>query len=154
MTPRHKTAVIAVIVITTIVGVILVVRPESDGHEIETADPGVILERVSLVGNDKGVRQWELTAESLRQENSLVYLDHLDQMIIFAAEEPRYYLSADQGIWSPKQNELHLSSNVTVEDQSGFYLATNQLVWYGASEYIEFMGDTSVTIHRGGKGDE
>ncbi|NLM69892.1 MAG: LPS export ABC transporter periplasmic protein LptC [Firmicutes bacterium] len=151
---RHKAAITAIIIFTTIVGVMLLIRPESDGHEVETADPGVTLENVTLVGNNKGVRQWEVTAESLRQDNELIHLNRLDQMVVYEAEQPKYYLSAEQGVWSPKQNELHLSNNVVVEDQAGFYLATDQLVWHGTSESFEFMGNTSVTIHQGGKSDE
>ncbi|HHX01568.1 MAG TPA: LPS export ABC transporter periplasmic protein LptC [Firmicutes bacterium] len=151
---RSKAVITAAIVIITIAGVMLLIRPGSDGQEVEKSKPGVVLEKVALVGNDKGARRWELLAGTLRQEHELVHLDQVDQLVLLEQGQPKYYIYADNGVWSPRENQLQLHSNVIVEDGAGFHLTTEQLIWDGDSDLLEFMGNTSVIIGKGGEADE
>ncbi len=143
----------ALLIVVTFVGIIILVLPKGDGQELEEMVPGVTFENVSLVGNSGGLRQWELLAKNLRQDGELVYIDHLDRLILFEAQQPKYYVYADKAILFPNENQLRFNDNVVIQDQAGLEIVTNQLIWYGDTEFLEFLGDTTVTI-KGGNVDE
>ncbi|HKM18261.1 MAG: LPS export ABC transporter periplasmic protein LptC [Firmicutes bacterium] len=153
-TTRNKVISIAAIAAITIAGLMFAIRPGSDGQEIDTANPGVVLENVELLGSSKGIHRWKLTARTVRQESELVYLDHIDQLVLLEEGRPQYYIYADSGVWSPRDNRLHLYSNVVVDDGSGFDLNTDELVWDGERELMEFMGNISMNVNKGEKADE
>jgi len=75
-------------------------------------------------------------------------------LVLLEQGQPKYYIYADNGVWSPRENQLQLHSNVIVEDGAGFHLTTEQLIWDGDSDLLEFMGNTSVIIGKGGEADE
>lgn len=152
-TRRSKAIITAAIVIATIAGVMLAIRPDSGGQEAKT-DPGVVLERVELLGSEKGVHRWKLLAGVFRQEKELVYLDQIDQLVLLENGEPKYYVYAQSGVWSPRENQLRLEGGVVVEDRAGFSLATDGLVWNSQKGLLDFVGSITVTVIQGGEADE
>ncbi len=82
----------------------------------------------------------------LRQEKELVYLDQIEQVVLFQEGQPKYYVYADHGIWNRDQGWLQLNNNVTVDDQAGFHLRTNRLIWHADEEVFKFTGDTVIVF--------
>lgn len=148
---RRNILILVVSLVVVSLGLFFGLRSTADSEpQVTEESPGVHFENVELVGNQGGVRQWQLSSKSLRQEGELVYLDELDHVIVYEANLPKYYVEADRGVWNPSQDRLTLNDNVIVDDQTGFWLSTNNLIWYSAEESFEFMGDTTVKFDRGG----
>lgn len=154
-TVRSKAIITALIVIFTVVSVIMLIRPGSDGQEVEdNTTPGVLFENVALVGSDKGVRSWELAAGTLRPEKDRIYLDKVDRLVLLEDGEPKYYVYAGSGVWSPRENKLRLQGGVVVEDRTGFQLTVEELVWNSQDGLLDFVGNITVTVKQGGNGNE
>lgn len=144
---------IMMVVILGVGGLVFLFGLRSDNNSELKKDeviPGVHFDNVELVGNNRGIRQWQLFSKSLRQENELIFLDELDHVIVYEENLPKYYVEAEHGIWNTREDQLTLSNNVIVHDQAGFWLTTNNLIWYSTDEAFEFMGDTTVRFERGG----
>jgi len=143
---RKRTKIIGIIVIVSIT--ILAVYFRFNNHEQPEPEltPGVEFENVELVGIHQGNRQWELISRQIRQEKELFYLDQIEQVILFQEGQPKYYVCADHGIWNRDQGWLQLNNNVIVDDQEGFRLSTNKLIWHANEEVFKFTGDTVIVF--------
>ena len=119
-----------------------------------TQEPGVSFTGVELVGHSRGVRQWELVSQTLRQEGKEFYLDNLQHVILLENEEPKYYVQANEGVWNPETGRLRLYNNVSVNGDAGFHLTTESLIWHNDKQSFEFFGTTSVVFEQGGEANE
>ncbi len=128
--------------------VILVFINGFNDTELEKVEfvPGVEFENIELIGNHKGETQWRLISQQLHQKEELVYLTKIEQVVLFSAGEPKYYVYADKGIWDRNQGWLQLTDNVTVVDEAGFRLNTSNLTWHAESEILEFVGDATIVF--------
>lgn len=126
-------------------------KPE---EKVPVGEAGVSFSNVQLVGNNGGVRQWELVSKALRQADDLFYLDDLEYLLLLENSQPKYYIEAEKATWDRKANVLILNNDVVVDDRSGFRLLTNSLIWHSDEEYFNIYGDTVVTFNKGGEANE
>ena len=152
--PRLKMGFLCLIIVGLIVLGTALRKSNQEEETLAALEPGVSFSGVELVGRSQGRRQWELVSHNLHQEGEDFYLDQLERVILLENEQPKYYVYADNGIWSPESGSLQLRDNVVVNDNEGFWLTTDSLVWYQDRESFDFFGPTSVVFEQGGEADE
>lgn len=147
-----------VIILLTAILVLLLIwfcnlRPKTESQSPKQ-EAGVSFSNVHLVGNESGVKQWELVSKSLKQDGDKFHLDDLEYLLLLENSKPKYFVEAQKGLWDRKAQVLTLDNDVVVDDHKGFRLLTNSLLWYTEEDVFYFHGDTIVTFEEGGVANE
>lgn len=104
--------------------------------------------RPTAVGMLDGVRQWELTADRMREHEGLIYLDGIDPGQLFRDGEEYLSFTSDAGVWTRDSDKLELSGHVKVYRDGERLLGSDLLIWDGPNELLTSPGP--VEIHHDG----
>ena len=151
MSTREKNLAAIVVVFFVCVAVWVVRTTPKEPPPIEKFEPPTVMEYEgnTITEERDGKIIWELTCDKMRVDSLTQDMEMINVRGKYYDEEDTWALTAKRGIYDQTKKIIYIEGEVTVQNNDGEKLLSDELLWFSDEEKLTAMGNVSVTKEDG-----